>query len=527
MALTSPWKSIRSYEEIPFQTLLQRAAERWPDKIAVIDGDKRASYAELLDRSNRLAAALADRGVKKGDRVALLAPNCVEFIVAAYGVISSGAVLTTINSGYREVEIARQLNNSGAEVLIAHESLLEVNALARSQTPKVKTLIVIGDAPDGSESLDDLIESGSPDPPAISVNPRQDLAVLPYSSGTTGLSKGVMLTHFNLTANIQQFLERGGEESSWRHEDVILVHLPLFHIYGMNVLMGPAIAAGATQVMMGRFDMEELLSVIEKDRITIFCTVPPVILGLTAYPNLDERDLSSLRLAFVAAAPSSADLQDRGQNALGCPLIQGYGMTELSPITHLDRVRPPNRRAGSVGFPLPDTEVRVVDVEDGVTDVKDGEEGELLIRGPQVMKGYFQDLDATAETITGDGWLHTGDIVKTNSEGRLWITDRKKELIKYKGFQVPPAELEGLLLEHPDVADACVIGKQDVEAGEVPKAFVVQKTGSTASAEQIMSFVAGKVAGFKQIRELEFIDQIPRAPTGKILRRVLREREQT
>ena len=276
---------------------------------------------------------------------------------------------------------------------------------------------------------------------------------------------------------------------------------------------------------MGRFDMETLLSIIEQERITIFCTVPPVILGLTAYPGLSERDLSSLRLGFVAAAPSSADLQDRGQDALGCPLIQGYGMTELSPITHLDFVRPPGRSAGSVGFPLPDTETRVVDVEDGVTDVDIGEEGELLVRGPQVMKGYFDDPDATAETITADGWLHTGDIVKTNSEGRLWITDRKKELIKFKGFQVPPAELEGLLLEHPDVADACVVGKQDAEAGEVPKAFVVSRDGSTATAEDLMSFVASKVASFKQIHEVEFIDQIPKSPTGKILRRILRERE--
>ncbi|MCH7740448.1 MAG: AMP-binding protein [Chloroflexi bacterium] len=525
MTLTSPWKSIGSYEEIPFQTLLQRAAERWPDKTAIIDGDNRASYAELLDRSNRLASALAERGVAKGDRVALLAPNCLEYVVAAYGVISSGAVLTTINSGYREGEIAHQLNHSGAETLIVHESLLEVTALARPNTPKLMTLIVIGNAVDGSESLDDLIESGSSTPPDVTVRPRDDLAALPYSSGTTGLSKGVMLTHFNLTANIQQFLQRGGEESSWRHEDVILVHLPLFHIYGLNVLMGPAIAAGATQVMMGRFDMETLLSIIEQERITIFCTVPPVILGLTAYPGLSERDLSSLRLGFVAAAPSSADLQDRGQDALGCPLIQGYGMTELSPITHLDYMRPPGRSAGSVGFPLPDTETRVVDVEDGVTDVDIGEEGELLVRGPQVMKGYFDDPDATAETITADGWLHTGDIVKTNSEGRLWITDRKKELIKFKGFQVPPAELEGLLLEHPDVADACVVGKQDAEAGEVPKAFVVPRDGSTASAEDLMSFVASKVASFKQIHEVEFIDQIPKSPTGKILRRILRERE--
>ena len=228
MSLTSPWDSISSYEETPFQALLRSAADRWPDKTTVIDGDKRASYAELLDRSNRLASALADRGVRKGDRVALLAPNCLEFVVAAHGVISSGAVLTTINSGYREGEIAHQLNNSGAEILIVHESLQEVTALAKPNTPNLTTLIVIGSAVDGSESLDDLIESGSPAPPDVPVNPREDLAVLPYSSGTTGLSKGVMLTHFNLTANIQQFLQREDEESSWRHDDVILVHLPLF-----------------------------------------------------------------------------------------------------------------------------------------------------------------------------------------------------------------------------------------------------------------------------------------------------------
>ena len=308
---------------------------------------------------------------------------------------------------------------------------------------------------------------------------------------------------------------------------MILVHLPLFHIYGMNVLMNAGIHVGATQVMMGRFDMDLLLGLLSEHRVTQLYSVPPVGLGLTQYPAVSDYDLSSLRCGLFGAAPLSADLQTRIRDALGIPIIQGYGLTETSPVTNADFMEQERIRPGSIGPAMSDTDEKVVDVETGARELGTGEVGELLIRGPQVMKGYYDKTQATAEVLTEDGWLHTGDIVKMDPDGYVWVLDRKKELIKYKGFQVALAELEGVLLEHPAVADAAVIGKSDTEAGEVPKAFVVKKRESEVTGEELMGFVGPRVATFKQIREVEFVDATPKNPSGKILRRVLIEQERT
>ena len=306
-------------------------------------------------------------------------------------------------------------------------------------------------------------------------------------------------------------------------EDVVLVHLPLFHSYGMTVLMNAAIASGATQVHMARFDMEQFLALCSRHRVTMLVTVPPVILLITQVPDIEKYDLSSMRVCISGAAPLSEELQQRLEGLTGIPTIQGYGLTETSPITNLDYLESERRRSGSIGPALADTEEKVVDSEDGERELPRGEVGELLIKGPQVMKGYWMNPEETAETIK-DGWLYTGDLARMDEEGYVYIVDRKKELIKYKGFQVAPAEMEALLLEHPQVLDVAVVGKPDVEAGELPKAYVVAKDPGL-TAEEIMSFVACRVAGFKKIREVEFIDQIPKSPSGKILRRVLMDRE--
>ena len=516
--------SIAPYNPEPLQRLLRRAAERWPAKTAIIDGDRRFTFAELHAYSDKLASALAAMGIGKGDIVGVLAPNCAEFEISFFGILKAGATVTTINSGYREREISYQLNVSEAQALIVHSSLADAANAALPDAKEIKRQIVITEGADVAHSFWSLIEAQDGAPRVPDIDPSEDLAALPFSSGTTGLQKGVMLTHANLHANVRQFLERPGEETVIRHDDVVLVHLPLFHIYGMTVLQLNAIAAGATQVMMGRFDMELLLSLIAQHRISALFTVPPVSLGLSLTPLLDEYDVSSLRFVLCGAAPLSAELQVRVQQRLGCPVIQGYGLTETSPVTNADYVGE-RAKPGTVGPPLPDTEERIVDLETGTHDVPAGELGELLIRGPQVMKGYFRQPEATAETIDADGWLRTGDIARMDEDGYVSVVDRKKELIKYKGFQVAPAELEGILLEHPGVADAAVIPKADAEAGEVPKAFVARKPNAEPTAEELMAFVAERVATFKQVREVEFTDAIPKNASGKLLRRVLIEQD--
>lgn len=516
--------SLAPYSASPLQDILRDTARRLPDKAAVIDGDSSYTFQQLDSYSDRLATALAAKGVTKGDRIGLLAPNCVEFEIAFFGIIKLGAIVSTINSGYREREIAHQLNNSGAEILIVHESLLEMAQAARTEIPALKELIVIKAERD-TNSFWNLIENSQAAPPSVTIDPLNDIAALPYSSGTTGLPKGVMLTHQNLTSNVTQMVNRPGENAVCVEDDVMLVHLPLFHIYGMSILMNCSISTGATQVMMGRFDMELFLSLLSKHKVTCLYSVPPVGLGLSQYPGVKNHDLSSLKWGFFGAAPMSPEMQKRIEDVMGFSILQGYGLTETSPVTNADFMEPDRARHGSIGPAMSDTEQKVVDVENGTQEVPYGEPGELLVRGPQVMKGYYNNPEATTETITPDGWLHTGDIVRMDPDGYVWVLDRKKELIKYNGFQVPPAELEGLLLEHPAIADAAVIGKANQDSGEIPKAFVVLKQGLDASDQDIMSFVAGKVATFKQIREVEFTDAIPKNPSGKILRRLLIEQE--
>ena len=517
--------SLAPYPPFPVQEILRRTAERLPEKTAVIDGERRFTFRQLDEYSSRLGAALATAGVREGDRVAILAPNCAEFVIAFYGILKAGAIVTTLNAGYREREIAHQLDDSGAEVVIVHADLKPVLESSRDFVPRLRRVIPIEPTP-APGSFWDAIERAPAALPALIVRPDEDVAVLPYSSGTTGLSKGVMLTHANLVSNVEQMVGRAGEASVPREDDVILVHLPLFHIYGMNVLMNPAIRVGATQVMMGRFDMDEFLGLMSRHRVTQLYTVPPVGLGVTQYAGVSGHDLTSLRVGFFGAAPMSADLQLRVEEAMGCTMIQGYGMTETSPLANSDFLEPERIRRGSVGPAAPDTEERVVDVETGARELPPGEVGELMIRGPQVMKGYYDNAQATAETLTEEGWLHTGDIVRMDADGYVWVLDRKKELIKYKGFQVPPAELEGLMLEHPTVADVAVIGKPDAETGEIPKAFVVPRRGVEVSEDALVRFVAGKIATFKQVREIEFVNAIPKSPSGKILRRLLKERDE-
>ena len=505
--------------EIPDVTLdeyvLGGAAARG-EKPALIDAPtgRTLTYAGLDALASGIAAGLQARGLEPGQVVGMLAPNVPEYVAAFFGVARAGGTNTTINGLYTQAEVAHQLRSSGARFLFTVSALLD-RALPAAAEAGVEEVIAF-DGGEGATALADMV--APPDAlrrPAI--DPAAALVSLPYSSGTTGFPKGVMLTHRNLVANVAQMaavVPTGPDE-------VVAGVLPFFHIYGQTVVMNCAIREGATVVTMPRFDFEAFLDMIERYRVTRAYVVPPIIVGLAKHPAVEGRDLSSLRMMNSGAAPLDAAVEDACRARVPARLQQGYGLTEASPVTHCAALALP-AIPGSIGDLLPNTEARIVAVGTR-EDAAPGEAGELWVRGPQVMRGYLADERSTARTLDADGWLHTGDIATYDDEQGWRIVDRLKELIKYKGYQVPPAMLEGVLLEHPAVADACVIPSPDDEAGEIPKAFVVAR--APVGADELMAFVAERVAPHERIRACELIDEIPKSASGKLLRRVLVERE--
>ena len=500
--------------EVSITDYVLRYADERPDTPALIEGPtgRVVTFAELKDRVARLAGGLQAKGFGPGSTLALIAPNMPEYAIVFHGVARSGGTVTTVNPVYNAAEIRHQLNDSGATIIIALNTAIETAQEAIEGT-SVTEMYSIGDA-EGYATYEALL--GDPID-QVPVDVFNSVVVLPYSSGTTGLPKGVMLTHHNLVSNLAQ----SKAALNYVEGDLALAALPFFHIYGMQVLMNGILAEGCGVITLPRFDLPLALSLIQDRKVTAFYAVPPMVLAFAKQPMIDDYDLSSLKFIFSGAAPLGAELSDECEARVGCPVIQGYGMTELSPITHATVIG--DQRAGSVGVTMANTQIRIVS-DDGVDQDVDGV-GELWIKGPQVMKGYLNNAEATAATIDADGWLHTGDVAKIDADGHVYIVDRVKELIKYKGFQVPPAELEALIISHPAVADVAVIGIDDVEAGELPKAYVVVKPGMELTAEDVMSFVADQVTSYKKIRLVEFRDEIPKSASGKILRRFLRDEE--
>lgn len=512
MVLRSPVSDI----EIPDISLpdfvLEHVAGR-RDKAALIDGPsgRTITYGELDQQVRGFAAGLAARGLGRGDVVGIFSPNLPEYAVAFHGIARAGGTATTVNPTSTAAELSRQLSDAGARFLLTAPPFADTARTAAADAG-IEEVYVFGEA-DGLTPVRELFSdpAGVPD---VAIDPADDLVVLPFSSGTTGLPKGVMLTHRNLVANILQsdtLLETS-------ENDVAIGVLPFFHIYGMTVIMNLALWAGATVVTMPRFDLEQFLALHAEHGVTQCYAVPPIVLALARHPLVDSFDLSQLRFVMSGAAPLSAELAEAASARLGCPVMQGYGLTETSPVTHVSPVE--RNKPGTVGVLLPNTEARIVDL-DSEQEVAEGERGELCVRGPQVMKGYLNNPMATEAMIDPEGWLHTGDIAVVDSEGYFSVVDRVKELIKYKGFQVAPAELEALLLEHPQISDAAVIGRKDEEAGEVPVAFVV---APDLEPDAVLSFVAERVAPYKRLRGVEFVDEIPKSASGKILRRFLVDR---
>ena len=518
MIYESPFPDVSIPDVTLHDFLMQDFAER-ADEPALIDGPsgRTLTYGRLAGAIQKMAGGLAARGFGRGDVFATYSPNLPEYAIAFFGVARAGGINTTINPLYTADELAHQLEDAGARFLLTVPPFLD-KALEAAEQTDVEEVFVFGEA-EGATPFGALLQHDEA-PPEVDIDPAEDLVALPYSSGTTGLPKGVMLTHRNIVANIAQCLP---VEAIGRGEVTVGI-LPFYHIYGMTVILSMALYQGAKIITMPKFEMEDFLGLVEKHGIESGYLVPPIILGLAKHPVVDEYDLSSLKHITSGAAPLPTAVGEGCAERLGVTVKQGYGMTELSPVSHLMPRDHEQHNVESVGFAVPNTEFRIVDVGTQ-DDIEPGEKGELWVRGPQVMKGYWNNEAATRDTIDDDGWLHTGDVAQMDDEGRLYIVDRVKELIKYKGYQVAPAELEAVLQSHDAIADAAVIPSPDEEAGEVPKAFVVQKPGMTVSAEKLMDFVAERVAPYKKVRRVEFVKEIPKTASGKILRRNLVEQE--
>ncbi|MBS7616710.1 long-chain fatty acid--CoA ligase [Candidatus Bathyarchaeota archaeon] len=552
--LEKPWykfwpqgvKKQIDYPEVPLFEILKASAQKHPNETAVIYFDRELTYRELDLLSDKFATALADLGVKKGDKVAIFLPNVPQFIIAYYGALKAGAIVTAISPLYREREVEHQVNDSETETIVVLdllypivEKVLEKTKLRnvivtglKDYMPKLLSVLgsLLGKIPSHKVErkpnihfFTELIAKYEAKPPKIEINPREDLAALQYTGGTTGVSKGAMLTHMNLVSNAVMC-------SEWLQakecEETVLAVLPLFHIYGMTTGMNAPIYFAGRIVMLPRFDPVSTFQAIQKHRVTVFCGAPTMYAVLLSHPDLQKYDCTSIKFCISGAAPLPPEVQKKFMEVTGGVLVEGYGLTESSPVTHCNPLDKSMKtvKVGSIGIPWPDTDAKIVDVETGEKELAPGEVGELIVKGPQVMKGYWKMPEETADVLR-DGWLYTGDIGKMDEDGYFYITDRKKDLIKYKGYSVYPREIEDVLYEHQAVKICGVIGKPDPVAGEIPKAFVVLKEGAKATEEELMNFVNEKVAPYKAIRELEIRKELPLSAVGKVLRRVLREEE--
>ena len=519
------------YPEIPLHELLRKSAKKHPEKAVVAYFERDITYTELDLLSDQFATAIAGLGVKKGSKVAVFLPNIPQFLIAYFGVLKAGAVVTTISPMHKEREVAYQLNDSKAETIVTLDTLYPIVEAVWGKTQLKHVAITTMEEYDSKNpaatktpqapnvhSFRDLMKQPAK-PPKVDVNPREDLAALQYTGGTTGTAKGAMLTHLNLVSNAVAFAAWINGASS----DTFLAALPLFHIYGMTTSMTVPVSLAAKMVLLPRFNPTAALETIQRHKVTVFCGVPTMYSVLLANPELTKFNLTSIRISISGASPLPPQVQKKFMEITGGFLSEGYGLTEASPVTHCNPVDKTMStvRVGSIGLPLPDTDARIVDMETGAKTLASGETGELAVKGPQVMLGYWRDPEETSLVLRG-GWLLTGDIAHMDADGYFYITDRKKDLIKYKDYSVYPRELEDVLYEHPAVKLCAVVGKPAPTVGEIPKAFIVLKDGAQATETEIMVFVKKKIAPYKAIREVEFRKELPLSGAGKVLRRVLR-----
>jgi len=543
------------YPKIPLHRTLEDSAANYPDQIAIklvlrylgpLTMGATLTYRQLMDRVNRFASALAALGVKKGDRVALMLPNLPQFVISFYGALKLGAIIVNTNPTYTAREIEHQFSDAGAETVVLLSAFY--GKLKEAQPNTQIKRVIIADVPDyvpapfhsmvkrklhedglmvevpegnGVYTFRKLLNAHPEAPPQVAVA-AEDTAFFQYTGGTTGVPKAAMLSHFNLVANTVQVrrwmvaLEDGKER--------VMGAIPFFHVYGMTVAMSLAIYLGAELIVVPNpRPIDGVMKAIDKERATVFPGVPTMYIGIINHPDVDKYDLKSVKACISGAAPLPMDVQTKFGEITGGRLVEGYGLTEAAPVSHCNPIYG-QRKAGSIGLPLPDVEAKIMDY-DKFVEKPQGEEGELWLRGPQVMPGYWGRPDETAKTITEDGWLRTGDIARMDSDGYFYIVDRLKDIIIASGFNIVPREVEEVLFEHPKVQEAVVAGVPDAYRGETVKAYVVLRPGKTATADELIAFCAERLAPYKVPKQVEFRSDLPKTQVGKFLRRVLVEEE--
>ena len=533
------------YETVCLPVFLDRSATAFPDQMALLFQGYKVTYRQLQEMVDRMAKALQSMGIGQGDSVAILLPNVIPCVVAYYAILKIGAQVVMNNPLYSDRELEHQFNDSGAKLLITLDLLAKRMVDLRPRTA-IKTIIYtsIGDYLPFPKNLlfplvgkkkglaatvapapnllkwKEVIAQSTPTPSAVSLS-FDDIAMLQYTGGTTGVSKGVMLTHGNLSKQVQGI--RAWFPKFNKGEEIMLGALPFFHVFGLSVAMNFAIYMGWGDILVPKPQPEPLLETIGKFRPTFAPLVPTMYIGMLNHPRIDQTDLTCIKGCFSGSAPLPVEVIRDFESKTGAVIVEGFGMTESSPVTHINPFGG-ERKVGSIGLPISDTEARIVDLNEGTQEIPIGETGELVVRGPQVMQGYWQRPDATAETLV-DGWLHTGDIAKMDEDGYFYIVDRKKDMIICGGYNVYPRDIEEVLFEHPKIAEATAIGIPHPSRGEQVKVYVVLKEGEKATAEDIIAYCKDKLATYKLPTEIDFLDELPKTNVGKVLKKDLRAEE--
>ena len=520
-------ESVAKDLEIPRKSLpdmLSETVAKYPDNKALSFFGRKITYRELQGGVSAFAAALQSNGVQKGDRVAIMLPNCPQYVISYFGILSVGGIVTQINPMLVERELDHILNDSGSETIIVLDALYPKVKNVQENT-KVKNVITVSLQPSGQNfgsdfTFESFIASASKSFTPVNIDPEHDVAILQYTGGTTGRSKGAMLTHRNILANVLQSYEFFKDEMKLGQEKCLTV-IPLFHVFGMTSCMNMTIYTGGESVMLPRFDLEEVLNTIKEEQPSIFPGVPTMYVAITNHPNAEQYGINSIRTCNSGSAPMPVELMKEFEGKTGSKILEGYGLSEASPTTHCNP-HFADRKPGSVGIGMPSTDYKIVDLADGETEVPVGELGEVIIKGPQVMKGYWNMPEETALTLK-NGWLYTGDIGRVDAEGYLYIVDRKKDMIIASGYNIYPRDVEEVLYEHPAVQEAVVIGVPDPYRGETVKAVIVQKAGKSTTEEEIIKYCKENMAAYRVPAIVEFRKELPKTAVGKILRRALRD----